>query len=114
MLTHFLSTRCLRLAGLLLLAGIALAPAVWATPAHTFPAAQSGSTLASDPAQTDAPSDSPANDMIGMHHPRSDLGGSFSLNTPARPGFWVATGFTGLVGVAWLITLVRFRPGTPR
>ncbi len=116
-MTRFLSTRCFLLVGLLFVASIALTPAAWATPTQTAPAAQTDATLEADDAPANAPvnspADSPAGNLTEIHHPRGDLAGSYSLNTPARPGFWVAAGFTGLVGFALLITLVRFRPGNP-
>jgi len=98
------------LAGLALVAGLTLAPVVGASPP---PAAKTDSAQKTEHGSA-APSRDPPRDAARQHHPRGDLSGSFSLNTPARPGFWIATGFTGLVAAAWLITLVLFRPGRPQ
>jgi len=57
---------------------------------------------------------SSAGNKTEIHHPRGNLEGSYSLNTPARPGFWVATGFTALVIASLITTLVVFRPNKPR
>jgi len=109
-LNRFLSSVFSLLAGLLIIASIALTPVAWATPTQTAPAAQTNT--APETSHTLAPP--PTNHMIGEHHPRDDLGGSYSLNAPSRPDFWIAAGFTGLIAVAFLITLVLFRPAKPQ
>jgi len=57
--------------------------------------------------------DDPTGHTMAVHHPPGDLTGSYTLNTPTRPGFWVAAGFTGFVFAALIATLVLFRPGKP-
>ncbi len=61
-----------------------------------------------------SPADDPTGHTMAIHHPPGDLAGSYTLNTPARPGFWVAAGFTGFIFAALIATLVLFRPGKPR
>ncbi len=58
--------------------------------------------------------DSPAGNTIATHHPPGELAGSYTLNAPARPGFWVAAGFTGLIAAALIAALVLIRPGKVR
>jgi hypothetical protein len=97
-------------AGLLILAMLTLSHAAWATPTQAPPAAQTENAPKTSHGPAASPEDGPTYHMVGVHHPRGDLGGSYSLNTPANPGFWIAASLTGLVGIAWLVTLVLFRP----
>jgi len=58
-----------------------------------------------------SPADSPTSHKMPIHHPPGDLTGSYTLNTPARSGFWIAAGFTGFITLALIATFVLFRPG---
>ena len=96
-----------------LLAVIALcvvSPALLAGPQQEQPPAAIANSAAPDPAGV-PPAGATTTHTMPTHHPPGDLTGSYTLNTPDRPGFWIAAGFTGVVTLMLIASLVLVRPG---